>query len=377
MYAAMKYDYGRRERGHSFEHNNFFDTLRRMGHDILYFDFGTLSTLLGRAAMNARLEDIVRTEQPELLFTVLYRDELDRQTVRRISESGRTTTFNWFCDDHWRFDTFSREWAPAFNWVATTAESAVPKYKLSGYDHAIKTQWASNPFMYRSLGLPLSYDVTFVGLPHGDRRYVIERVRDAGVDLRAWGSGWPAGRLTQDEMIEVFNRSRINLNLSNSSQPRTLRDRLAGFAVRRLVRLPVEGGQRKALLRMLSYLEPQAVPGSDQRYLEQIKGRNFEVPGCGGFLLTGEAENLADYYVPDREIATFSTLDALIARIHYFLTHEDHRREIAEAGYRRTARDHTYVHRFTQIFRRMGLPESNTDRILGCQIAPGSVVEVN
>ena len=27
-------------------------------------------------------------------------------------------------------------------------------------------------------------------------------------------------------------------------------------------------------------------------FAEQIKGRNFEIPGCGGFTLSGWAENL-------------------------------------------------------------------------------------
>src|SRR5579859_1599494 len=195
-----------------------------MGNDILYFDLGTLTRSLGRAAMNKRLREVVRAERPDLLFTVLFRDELDRRSVRDISLSGETLTFNWFCDDHWRFENFSSIWAPCFNWVATTAQSAIPKYKLLGYDHAIKTQWACNPFTYRPLGLPLTYDATFVGLPHGDRRYVLERVRNAGIDLKVWGAGWPAGRLSQSAMIEVFNRSRVNLNLSNASRPRTLRD---------------------------------------------------------------------------------------------------------------------------------------------------------
>ena len=35
--------------------------------------------------------------------------------------------------------------------------------------------------------------------------------------LPALLSGRPAGRLTQEEMIRVFNQSRINLNLSNAS----------------------------------------------------------------------------------------------------------------------------------------------------------------
>ena len=113
LYVAMRYDYGRPEQGDSFEHGNFYDSLRNLGHEILYFDFPTLLERLGREAMNRRLLEIARSERPDLMFTVLFRNELSRDTVRRISDLPDTTTLNWFCDDHWRFDNFSRHWAPA------------------------------------------------------------------------------------------------------------------------------------------------------------------------------------------------------------------------------------------------------------------------
>ena len=39
LYAGMRYDYGDRSRGLSYEHLNFYDTLLHMGHEIVYFDF--------------------------------------------------------------------------------------------------------------------------------------------------------------------------------------------------------------------------------------------------------------------------------------------------------------------------------------------------
>ena len=132
VYVALKYDYGIAERGLSFEHYNFFDTLVHMGHDIVYFDFMTLLNELGRDDMNKRLLDVVKAERPELMFTFLFGDELDPRVVRRISKETGTVTLNWFADDHWRFETFSRRWAPNFNWIVTTASDAVPKYAAMG-----------------------------------------------------------------------------------------------------------------------------------------------------------------------------------------------------------------------------------------------------
>jgi spore maturation protein CgeB len=383
LYAGMKYDYGDRERGLSFEHCNFYDSLLRMGHDIVYFDFMSLMQAHGRSWMNHRLLDAARSEKPDLLLAVLFKDELDRSAVRRLSRSENFPTLNWFCDDHWRFEDFTRRWAPCFNWSVTTAQSALPKYKAIGYDRVIKSQWGCNHFLYRKLDLPMRHDVTFVGQPHGDRPETIQVIRDAGVRVETWGAGWESGRLSQEEMIEVFNASRINLNLSNASTlavkpPKTIEssippglagafDRVpGGKALKRGVKAVIRGARR-----MRQASQPAAEPATPAppKYHEQIKGRNFEVPGCGGFLLSGMADNLDEYYEIGREIICYDDPADMLDKIRYFLDHEVERAGVALRGYRRTLREHTYVHRFNEIFRRIGLPGGTSEK-------PGETVEI-
>ena len=221
LYVALKHDYGLPAHGPGFEHHNFFDSLRGMGHDILYYDFMTAMRVRGRDEMNRRLLEVAKSERPRLMFTCLFTDQFDGPVIRAISERGETVTLNWFCDDHWRFDNFSRHWAPCFNWVVTTSQEALDKYRAIGYTGVIKSQWACNHWLYRRLDLPLAHDVTFVGQPHGNRRDVLRKLRRAGFNVRAWGSGWKAGRISQEEMIRVFNQSRINLNLSNAFTARS------------------------------------------------------------------------------------------------------------------------------------------------------------
>ena len=394
LYAAMKYDYGKPEQGLSFEHFNFYHSLLHMGHDILYFDYMTLMQQHGRAWMNRRLQEVVASEKPDLLFTVLFTDQFDPSVLRELTET-RLPTVNWFCDDHWRFDNYSREWAPCFKWVVTTAASALPKYASLGYHNVIKSQWGCNDVLYRKMDVPLKYDVSFVGQPHGNRRQVIHALRKAGVNVHVWGGGWESGRLSQDEMILVFNQSRINLNLSNASKPtnvslpvigptvsmsNTVRSRLS----RSLDMIPF-GAQVKAVGKgWLTGLcgsrtasvdsEPAETP--DVHYSDQIKGRNFEVPGCGGFLLTGMAENLGQYYEVGKEVVCFDDRRDLIEKVLYYLTHEDERAAIAWAGYERTMRDHTYSCRFREIFKQMGMPGRQPLNSVSQGVQPGCTVEV-
>ena len=259
--------------------------------------------------MNKILLETIYWYSPDLMFAVLFRDAIDKNVISEISAKMDTITFNWFCDDHWRFDKYSRWWAPMFNWVATTAKSTLPKYREIGYKNVIYTQWACNHFLYGKLDLPYLYDVTFVGHPHGNREQIINKISKGGINVKTWGYGWKTGRLSQVDLIKVFNQSKINLNLSNPSE------------------------------------------GSEQ----QIKGRNFEIPGCGGFLLTGRADNLEDYYEIGKEIVCYDDVDDLIDKIKYYLKHDEEREAIAKAGYNRTLREHTYEKRFDEIFKIISL----------------------
>ncbi len=356
LYAVHKYDYGRPEQGLCYEHHNFYRSLVDMGHDVAYFDFPTIAQRLGRKAMNQRLLDTVRAYQPDLMFTVVWGDLLEPDTIREISHNTNTTTLNWYCDDHWQFESLSKHWTPCFNWVVTTDHQTLARYQQLGYQNVIKSQWACNPQIYQNLDLPHRYDVTFVGLPHGIRRAAIQALRDAGIDVRVWGAGWPAGRLTQLQMIRVFNQSRININFSQASTNGQPTSRLSRWAHRYLEKpchkLP--GGWRLAAAGRA--LAAKCGGSKNTPSLPtQIKGRNFEVPSCGGFLLTGHADQLSDYYRPDQEIAVFDNTHELIEKIRYYLAHEDQRAAIAHAGYQRTQHEHTYAHRFQEIFQRIGL----------------------
>jgi spore maturation protein CgeB len=388
LYAALKYDYGKPEQGFSFEHYNFYHSLLHMGHDLLYFDYMTLMQKHGRDWMNKRLKEVAETEKPDLLFTILFTDQLDPLVIRELTEAG-VPTLNWFCDDHWRFDTYSRHWASCFKWVVTTAASALPKYSDLGYHNAIKSQWACNTLLYRKMEVPFQYDVTFVGQPHGNRRQVIHALRKAGIKAHVWGGGWESGRISQEEMIRVFNQSRINLNLSNASIPvsapavpprTTIRSRVS----RSLDMVPF-GSHLKSLGKVWRkrLVDSAAVPAdtstteiADVHYAEQIKARNFEIPGCGGFVLTGRADNLERYYEISKEVVCFEELEDLVEKVRYYLSHEDERAAIAQAGYERTMREHTYVHRFNEIFQRMGMSASLVLDRIECGRHPGHTQEV-
>lgn len=349
IYIALKYDYGKPERGFSFEHYNFYDSLVRMNNgenEVIYFPFDEIIQKFSRDEVNRQLLETVYKEKPDLCFFFLFENEIKKEVIKEITEKSTSITFNWFADDHWRFDNYSKYWAPCFNWVATTDSKAPERYHKIGYKNIIKTQWACNHFLYKLLNLPKIYDVSFVGQPHSNRKEIVEKIRKAGIDIKCWGEGWPNGRISQEEMIQVFSQSKINLNLTKSSGAINWKTPAKIF-----LRREYNGSIR--LCNPKEWIDNfKSILGKER---EQIKGRNFEIPGCGGFLLTGDADNLTDYYKDGQEIVIYKDIDDLIDKIRYFLKHDDERKAIARAGYERTLRDHTYEKRFNEIFKIIGL----------------------
>ncbi|MBI9086569.1 MAG: tetratricopeptide repeat protein [Desulfobacterales bacterium] len=317
LYVGMQYDYGDRRRGLSYEHRNFYDSLHRFcqrrGWEMVHYDFMERGRLLGREAMTEELFALATGTDFAALFAVLFDPDRDPvpEVFSRIGEIGRTRTVHWFCDDHWKFDTYSRHLAPHFHFSCTTAQTAVEKYGAIGLgDRVIKTQWACNHHLYVPGNLSRDVDLSFVGMPHGNRRQVLAGLAAAGMVPEIYGFGWKGRpRLPFHRMVRLFSRSRINLNLSNAS---------------------AEQGQ-------------------------QIKGRNFEIPGCGGFQLSSDAENLTEYYAEDREIVIFRSDEELVDKVRYYLAHEAEREAIARNAYDRTLAEHTWQHRLNLIFDRMGV----------------------
>jgi spore maturation protein CgeB len=83
----------------------------------------------------------------------------------------------------------------------------------------------------------------------------------------------------------------------------------------------------------------------------QMKGavnqRVFDVPACMAFLLTDYQEQMDELFIVGEEVICYKEPDEIGELIKYYLNHESERKQIAEKGYKRVIRDHTYVSRVT------------------------------
>lgn len=68
--------------------------------------------------------------------------------------------------------------------------------------------------------------------------------------------------------------------------------------------------------------------------------RVFDILSCGGFCLTNYQPEIAEYFEDGKELVMFSDPEDLLLKAEYYLTHEEERAQIAEAGYQRLCREH-------------------------------------
>lgn len=77
--------------------------------------------------------------------------------------------------------------------------------------------------------------------------------------------------------------------------------------------------------------------------------RIFDVLGCEGFLITNYQAELPEHFNIGEDLEAYTSLDDLIGKCEYYLSHDKERREIAHNGFEKVKKYHTYDIRLTQM----------------------------
>lgn len=80
-----------------------------------------------------------------------------------------------------------------------------------------------------------------------------------------------------------------------------------------------------------------------------VNQRVFDACGCGAFQIVDASPVMEDYFIPGKELVCFRNLKELQEVIPYYLNRPQEREEIAQAGYIRAHREHTFQHRLEKM----------------------------
>ncbi len=298
-----KHQYGMPDLGIGTEYAAFIPALKNLGFQVSHFESWDRSIYSGYAELNKSLIKTIERISPDLMLVVQMHYEIWIETLTLIRERTNVRTVCWTTDDSWKYREVSRFIGRYYHTMTTTYDYIIQNYHADGIRNVLLTQWAakSQDLMEPIPAKQCRYGVTFIGAAHGGRKRRIDAIRKSGIKIKCWGSGWPGGPIAADEIASIMRDSVISLNFANS------------------------------------------------KGRNQIKARNFEVPGAGGFLLSEKAPGLDNYYQNGEEIGVFSDTEELISKIKYYLSEHEHRDRIAQAGFERTKREHTYELRLKEV----------------------------
>ena len=190
----------------------------------------------------------------------------------------------------------------SISWTST--ESAVKKILVEG-GTPIYLPEGANPDLHKPYPNEKKiYPVSFVGACYGKRPIILNQLMSKGINVVAFGNGWPAGSLETDEMVKTYSRSKINLGFSSVG----------------------------------SYED-----------LHCLKGRDFEVTMSGGLYLTEHNKELSNFFRIGEEILTWSTPDNLAEKIQFLLSNDKLCADISSACLRSSREKHSWQSRIGSI----------------------------
>lgn len=324
LFVDLEYDYGIKSRGSNFIGQlGFKRSLERLGHEVVpfYYDY-YLNTDFKKLQID--LLNYADELKPDLVFFILFQDQFKIETLSAVKE--KYTTFNWFGDDSWRFSDFTSRYAKAFTFCSTTDKFSFYKYKELGQNNIIMSQWAVINTPPPSLeNIEYEFDVSFVGGFNYARGWFVKMLEKNGIKVHTFGNGWPNGMVSLERMNEVFLKSKINLNLSNSKC----------YDVRYVLSHPIH------LAHTLK----------TKKDATQMKARHFEICYNGGFQLADFAAGLDDYLEIGKDVVCYKDVDEAINLIKYYLKHDQEREAIKRAGFEKSVHCHTYEHRLSDVIK--------------------------
>ena len=274
-----------------------------------------------RIAIAERIRELLRStsEEPDCIFLYARPSLLSEELFAAIRERWKAPLLGMNLDDKHEFFDYRifaagndnyQSWAKHFDLNLSSSRAMTEVYRrlglpalyLPGGFHpkpATQAPPQSNDFKY-----PLS----FLGSCKPERAAIINRLRDAGVPIRLFGTGWPESAWI-DEPETVFRQSQINLGI--------------GF-----------------------YTPHSAVTN--------LKARDFECPGAGACYLTTYNWELADLFDLGKEILCYRSVEELIEMYHFYSVRPAHCLQIAQAAHRRCLAEYTWEQQFRRVFRELG-----------------------
>jgi spore maturation protein CgeB len=349
----------------------------------------TRQELEARARTTESILEEVRTEHQRrplgLFLSYFYNSHFDPAGFDELRRF-RIPSINFYCNSIYQFELVNAV-APKADFAWHPERDARQHYLNAGAN-PIRVQMGADPDVYHPIrSVARKRAACFVGQRYADRDRWLATLVDAGLPLEIYGPGWALTdkdpRAESSESQEYLGRRQFVAG-SLSSYAHAARGLLKNKGVLSGACRLLDQWRYRRLTRNLSPLfVPHARgpisfekisevfatydvclnfsnvwtdgrPGSE--LVGHVRLRDFEAPMCRTCYLTGETDEIHEFYDVGKEIDTYSTVQELVDKTRFYLRNESAADQLRDGTYRRALADHTWKARFTQLFMKIDLP---------------------
>lgn len=339
----------------------FVELLRRMGHEVCFFDH-VAQARWSKEAMNDAFLSLVRGGRFDVIFVETFKDEFFTEVLDQASELTVTVAFN--SDDDVRWLDYSSKLYPHFRYSVTTYPHIHEHFRRTN-PNLLLSPWACG-HLYDGSSTVKDIQTSFVGGLGASRRETAIRLRGA-IGLEVYGRG--AGKLgaTASQLSRIVGNRLSGRPGTKEAARRWVAGRLgietSGLSYEavndvwnrtRVSWTPLDLGDEPYATKLrMAEAVGQAVGGASSPWTSrcQVKGRVFELGSTRTLMLCDRDHQLDEYYTRGVEYEDFGCEAELVEKARYYLSHEEARAKIAAAYYDRTMTEHLWQHRFEDIFR--------------------------
>lgn len=147
-------------------------------------------------------------------------------------------------------------------------------------------------------------------------------------------------QVTEEERILTLNTlaQQFNVDLFTRSDTTKLQNVHVHDGISSLTEMPQVFHHSKINLNMTSKSIQTGLPL-----------RIFDILGCGGFVMTNYQAELPEYFEIGVDLEAYGSMEELVDKCQYYLTHEDERMQIATNGYQKVCEKHRYINRIKEM----------------------------
>lgn len=296
-----------------------FDKLKHYFNQGSKFNYADFFQENGLKSLENKISDSIEEKQIDVVFILLYmhKFELRIEFLEKLKKKKYKDCF-WLFDDEILQNEYDKYYMQIADTVVTTDYFGRHYYDSIGIPSILYFS-AFDKSVYYPQDTKKDIDVSFIGyMDKGNRKDIIQYLKKHGINIQSFGHGSDNGSVTLDEMVTIFNRSKININLTQID-----------------------------FFEWIKKVDPLIVRKT------QNKGRPIEIALTKSFCLSEYSPAICKLFECDKEIVTYTDLDDLVKKIKFYLKNDKLREEIASNAYKKALNLYEYEVYFSTVIKQL------------------------